>query len=184
MKARRGSLGGSQPADNERARRYVAKYTINPAVAHGIDAEVGSVEPGKMADLVLWDPKFFGIRPAVIIKGGGIVWAALGDPNASIPTPQPVLMRPAFANNIGADLSVSFVSAAALEDGVAARLGLRRRLAAIAPTREIGKAQMRNNDALPSIDIRPDTFAISIDGDRVVPAPVDRLPLAQLYSMF
>jgi urease subunit alpha len=184
MKARRGSLGGSQPADNERARRYVAKYTINPAVAHGIDAEVGSVEPGKMADLVLWDPKFFGIRPAVIIKGGGIVWAALGDPNASIPTPQPVLMRPAFANNIGADLSVSFVSAAALEDGVAARLGLRRRLAAIAPTREVGKAQMRNNDALPSIDIRPDTFAISIDGDHVVPAPVDRLPLAQLYSMF
>jgi urease subunit alpha len=184
MKARRGSLGGSQPADNERARRYVAKYTINPAVAHGIDAEVGSVEPGKMADLVLWDPKFFGIRPAVIIKGGGIVWAALGDPNASIPTPQPVLMRPAFANNIGADLSVSFVSAAALEDGVAARLGLHRRLAAIAPTREVGKAQMRNNDALPSIDIRPDTFAISIDGDHVVPAPVDRLPLAQLYSMF
>jgi urease subunit alpha len=184
MKARRGSLGGSQPADNERARRYVAKYTINPAVAHGIDAEVGSVEPGKMADLVLWDPKFFGIRPAVIIKGGGIVWAALGDPNASIPTPQPVLMRPAFANSIGADLSVSFVSAAALEDGVTARLGLRRRLAAIAPTREVGKAQMRNNDALPSIDIRPDTFAISIDGDHVVPAPVDRLPLAQLYSMF
>jgi urease subunit alpha len=184
MKARRGSLGESQPADNERARRYVAKYTINPAVAHGIDAEVGSVEAGKLADLVLWDPKFFGIRPAVIIKGGGIVWAALGDPNASIPTPQPVLMRPAFANNIGADLSVSFVSGAALEDGVAARLGLRRRLAAIAPTREIGKAQMRNNDALPSIDIRPDTFAISIDGDHVVPAPVDRLPLAQLYSMF
>ncbi|MHB1171101.1 MAG: urease subunit alpha [Lacisediminihabitans sp.] len=184
MKARRGSPGGSLPADNERARRYVAKYTINPAIAHGIDAEVGSVEAGKLADLVLWEPKFFGIRPSVIIKGGGIVWAALGDPNASIPTPQPVLMRPAFTNAIGADLSVSFVSPAALDDGVAERLGLRRRLLPVAPTREVGKAQMRNNDLLPRIDIRPDTFAISIDGEPVVPAPVERLPLAQLYTMF
>jgi urease subunit alpha len=184
MKARRGPLGSSLPADNERARRYVAKYTINPAVAHGIEGEVGSVEPGKLADLVLWDPKFFGIRPSVIIKGGGIVWGALGDPNASIPTPQPVLMRPAFANAIGADLSVSFVSPAALDDGVAERLGLRRRLLPVAPTRAVGKAQMKNNDLLPRIDIRPDTFAISIDGDLVVPAPVDRLPLAQLYTMF
>ena len=184
MKARRGSLGSSLPADNERARRYIAKYTINPAVAHGIDGEVGSVEPGKLADLVLWDPKFFGVRPSVIIKGGGIVWGALGDPNASIPTPQPVLMRPAFANAIGADLSVSFVSPAALDDGVAERLGLRRRLLPVAPTRAVGKAQMKNNDLLPRIDIRPDTFAISIDGDLVVPAPVDRLPLAQLYTMF
>jgi len=184
MKARRGPLGGSLPADNERARRYIAKYTINPAVAHGIEGEVGSVEPGKLADLVLWDPKFFGIRPSVIIKGGGIVWGALGDPNASIPTPQPVLMRPAFANAIGADLSVSFVSPAALDDGVAERLGLRRRLLPVAPTRAVGKAQMKNNDLLPRIDIRPDTFAISIDGDLVVPAPVDRLPLAQLYTMF
>ena len=184
MKARRGPLGSSLPADNERARRYIAKYTINPAVAHGIEGEVGSVEPGKLADLVLWDPKFFGIRPSVIIKGGGIVWGALGDPNASIPTPQPVLMRPAFANAIGADLSVSFVSPAALDDGVAERLGLRRRLLPVAPTRAVGKAQMKNNDLLPRIDIRPDTFAISIDGDLVVPAPVDRLPLAQLYTMF
>ena len=184
MKARRGPLGSSLPADNERARRYIAKYTINPAVAHGIEGEVGSVEPGKLADLVLWDPKFFGIRPSVIIKGGGIVWGALGDPNASIPTPQPVLMRPAFANAIGADLSVSFVSPAALDDGVAERLGLRRRLLPVAPTRAVGKAQMKNNDLLPRIDIRPDTFAISIDGDLVVPAPVDRLPLAQLYAMF
>ena len=184
MKARRGPLGSSLPADNERARRYIAKYTINPAVAHGIEGEVGSVEPGKLADLVLWDPKFFGIRPSVILKGGGIVWGALGDPNASIPTPQPVLMRPAFANAIGADLSVSFVSPAALDDGVAERLGLRRRLLPVAPTRAVGKAQMKNNDLLPRIDIRPDTFAISIDGDLVVPAPVDRLPLAQLYTMF
>jgi urease subunit alpha len=184
MKTRRGSLGTSLPADNERARRYVAKYTINPAVAHGIDNEVGSIEPGKLADLVLWEPKFFGIRPSVIIKGGGLVWGALGDPNASIPTPQPVLMRPAFTDAIGADLSVSFVSPSALDDGLAERLGLRRRILAVASTRQVGKAQMRNNDVLPQIEIRPDTFAISIDGDHVVPAPVDLLPLAQLYTMF
>jgi len=184
MKARRGSLGESLPADNERARRYVAKYTINPAIAHGIDAEVGSVEAGKLADLVLWDPKFFGVRPAIVIKGGAIVWAALGDPNASIPTPQPVLMRPAFGNNVAADLSVSFVSPAAIADGIVGRLGLRRRVAAVSSTRHVGKANMRNNDALPDIDIRPDTFAISVDGDLVVPAPAARLPLAQLYSFF
>ena len=113
MKAQRGDLGGGLPADNLRARRYVAKYTINPAISHGIDDEVGSVEPGKLADLVLWEPKFFGIRPAVVIKGGAMVWAALGDPNASIPTPQPVLMRPALTDAVGADLSVSFVAPAA-----------------------------------------------------------------------
>ena len=184
MKARRGALGESLPADNERARRYVAKYTVNPAIAHGIDHEVGSIEAGKLADLVLWEPKFFGIRPSVVIKGGGLVWGALGDPNASIPTPQPVLMRPAFLDAIGAQLSVSFVSPAALEDGLAVRLGLRRRLEAVRPTREVTKHDLRNNDALPRIDIRPDTFAISIDGEPVEPAPVDRLPLAQLYTMF
>ena len=184
MKARRGSLGDSMPADNERARRYVAKYTINPAIAHGIDHEVGSVEVGKRADLVLWEPKFFGFRPSVVIKGGGLVWAALGDANASIPTPQPVLMRPALAGASGADLSVSFVAPAALADGLAERLGLRRDLVAVRSTREVGKAQMRANDALPRIDIAPETFEIDIDGERVVPAPVDWLPLAQLYSLF
>lgn len=184
MKHRRGRLSESLPADNERARRYVAKYTINPAIGHGIDHEVGSVEVGKLADLVLWDPRFFGVRPEVVIKGGGLVWGALGDPNASIPTPQPVLMRPAFLDAIGADLSVSFVSPAALADGLQERLGLRRRLAAVRSTRAVTKADLKNNDALPRIDIRPDTFAISIDGESVVPAPVDRLPLAQLYAMF
>ncbi len=119
-----------------------------------------------------------------MIKGGGLVWGALGDPNASIPTPQPVLMRPAFLDAIGADLSVTFVSPAALADGLAERLGLRRRLAAVRSTRAVTKADLKNNDALPRIDIRPDTFAISIDGETVVPAPVDRLPLAQLYAMF
>jgi urease subunit alpha len=183
MKARYGQLG-SGPADNERARRYVAKYTINPAIAHGIDHVVGSVEAGKLADLVLWDPRFFGVRPALVIKGGSIAWAALGDPNASIPTPQPGLMRPAFGDAIGADLSFSFVSPAALDDGLAERLELRRQLAAVRPTREVGKAQMKNNDALPSIEIDPETFAIKVDGDLIEPAPADVLPLAQLYNLF
>ncbi|MGC1208623.1 MAG: urease subunit alpha [Ornithinimicrobium sp.] len=184
MKAQRGSLGAAMPADNERARRYVAKYTINPALAHGIDSEIGSVEAGKMADLVLWDPAFFGVRPSVVIKGGLIVWGALGDPNASIPTPQPVLMRPTFGDAIGADLSVSFVAPAALEDGLADTLGLRRRLVAVADTREVGKAAMRNNDTLPDIQVNPETFAITIDGDLIEPDPALSLPMAQLYSMF
>ncbi len=187
MKNRRGGSiigAGGLPADNFRARRYIAKYTINPAITHGIDHEVGSVEPGKLADLVLWEPKFFGIRPSVVLKGGGLVWGALGDPNASIPTPQPVIMRPALTDAIGPQLSLTFVSPFAIEDGLASRLGLRRRLSAVRPTREIGKAQMINNDALPAIDIKPDTFEISIDGEVVVPAPAQRLPLAQLYSLF
>ncbi|KAB1654542.1 urease subunit alpha [Pseudoclavibacter chungangensis] len=184
MKARFGDLGGGLPADNLRARRYVAKYTINPAIAHGVDEHLGSIEPGKLADLVLWDPKLFGVRPAVVLKGGAIAWAALGDPNASIPTPQPVLMRPSFGDAIGADLSISFVSSAALDDGLAGRLGLRRRLLPLAPTRDVGKADMKNNDALPRIEVEPDTFEISIDGERVVPAPASVLPLAQLYNLF
>ncbi|WP_413768093.1 urease subunit alpha [Rhodococcus pyridinivorans] len=184
MKNRRGALGGGMPADNERARRYVAKYTINPAIAHGVDHELGSIEEGKLADLVLWDPKFFGIRPSLVIKGGSIAWAALGDPNASIPTPQPVLQRPAFGDALAPDTSVSFVSPAALDDGLEERLGLRRNLLPLQPTRHIGKADMKQNDVLPRIEIRPDTFNIDINGERVVPAPATELPLAQLYSMF
>ena len=183
MKAQRGALG-SGPADNERARRYVAKYTINPAIAHGIDHEVGSVEPGKLADLVLWDPRFFGVRPSVVIKGGALVYAALGDPNASIPTPQPVLMRPTLVEDDGADHSLTFVAPAALDAGLAGELGLRRRLAAVRPTRDIGKAQMINNDALPLITVDPETFAIDVDGERIAPSPASELPLAQLYAMF
>ncbi|RYB88972.1 urease subunit alpha [Nocardioides glacieisoli] len=183
MKARFGVLG-TGPADNERARRYVAKYTINPAIAHGIDHEVGSVEAGKLADLVLWDPRFFGVRPSIVLKAGAIVYAALGDPNASIPTPQPVLMRPTLVEADGADHSVTFVARSALESGLAADLGLRRRLAAVRPTRDVGKAQMVNNDALPVIKVDPETFAIDIDGERVVPVPASWLPLAQLYTMF
>lgn len=184
MKHRRGPLSSAEPADNERARRYVAKYTINPAIAHGVDAQIGSIEPGKLADLVLWDPRFFGVRPELVIKGGAIAWAALGDPNASIPTPQPVLQRPAFGDATAADTSVAFVSHAAIADGLVDRLGLRRSLAPISSTREVGKSHMRNNDALPRIEIKPDTFEIRIDGDLVEPAPATALPLSQLYSMF
>ncbi|KRB73880.1 urease subunit alpha [Nocardioides sp. Root190] len=185
MKARYGRHGdlAAGPADNARARRYIAKYTINPAIAHGIDHEVGSVEPGKMADLVLWDPRFFGIRPDVVMKSGALVWGALGDPNASIPTPQPVLMRPTLYDD-GSPYGVSFVAPAALADGLVDRLGLRRRLAAVRPTRELTKAHMVNNAALPRIDIDPETFAIDVDGERVLPSPAEELPLAQLYSMF
>jgi urease subunit alpha len=184
MKLRRGSLGENLPADNERARRYVAKYTINPAIAHGIADDIGSVEVGKLADLVVWDPKFFAVRPAVVIKGGVLAWGALGDPNASIPTPQPVMMRPAFGHAIGADVSLAYVSPAAIDAGLADELGLRRQLRAVESTRHIGKADLKNNVALPDIVIRPDTFEISIDGEPVVPAPAESLPLAQLYNLF
>jgi len=184
MKTRRGPLDGGLPADNERARRYVAKYTINPAIAHGIAHEVGSVEVGKLADLVLWDPRFFGVRPELVIKAGALVRAALGDPNASIPTPQPVLMRPTLVDADGSDHAVTFVAPSALDDGLAERLGLRRRLVGVTPTRQVGKADMVNNDALPDIHVDPETFAITIDGDLVEPAPAVELPLTQLYSLF
>ncbi|MFJ9186587.1 MULTISPECIES: urease subunit alpha [Streptomyces] len=184
MKQRFGDRGSELPADNERARRYVAKYTICPAVAHGIDHVVGSVEPGKLADLVLWDPAFFGIRPAAVIKGGMAVYAPLGDAGAAIPTTQPVLMRATSAAEAAPHLSVSFVSPMALADGLAERLGLVRELVAIRPTRHLTKADLPNNTALPAIDVDPETFAIRIDGELVEPAPAAELPLAQRYSMF
>jgi urease subunit alpha len=184
MKRRFGDRGSELPADNERARRYVAKYTICPAVAHGIDHVVGSVEPGKLADLVLWDPAFFGIRPAAVIKGGMVVYAPLGDANAAIPTTQPVLLRPTAAAEAAPHLSVSFVAPAALADGLAERIGLVRELVAVRPTRHLTKADLPNNTALPDIDVDPETFAIRIDGELVEPAPATELPLAQRYSMF
>ncbi|MFF8556344.1 urease subunit alpha [Streptomyces sp. NPDC015501] len=184
MKQRFGDRGSALPADNERARRYVAKYTICPAVAHGIDHVVGSVEPGKLADLVLWDPAFFGIRPAAVIKGGMAVYAPLGDAGAAIPTTQPVLLRPTAAAGAAPHLSVSFVSPLALENGLAERLGLVRELVAVRPTRHLTKADLPNNTALPAIDVDPETFAIRIDGEPVEPAPAAELPLAQRYSMF
>jgi urease subunit alpha len=185
MKGRFGRPGTGR-ADNERARRYVAKYTICPAVAHGIDADVGSVEVGKLADLVLWDPRFFGVRPHVVLKGGTIAWAVLGDPNASIPTPQPVLGRPMFAGagRAAAESSISFVAPAAIEAGLVARLGLRRTVKAVADTRGLGKADLPENTARPEIRVEPDTFRVWIDGEAVEPRPAAELPLAQRYFLF
>jgi urease subunit alpha len=186
MKARRGALPGPEPADNLRARRYVAKYTICPAIAHGLDDEIGSVQVGKLADLVLWDPMFFGVRPHVVLKGGMIAWAQMGDANASIPTPQPVLPRPMWgaAPVVAAGTSVHFVSTAAVEDDLAGRLAVRRDLVPVKNTRRLGKDAMPLNDALPRIEVDPDTFTVSIDGERVEPAPATELPMAQRYFLF
>lgn len=186
MKRRRGFLEGDVRADNNRARRYVAKYTICPAVAHGMDHEIGSVEVGKLADLVLWEPAFFGVRPHAVIKGGMIAWAAMGDANASIPTPQPVLPRPMFgaAPAAAAATSVHFVAPQALEDGLADRLDVRRKLLAVSNVRRVGKAQMPLNDALPRIEVDADTFTVRIDGEVWQEQPAAELPMAQRYFLF
>jgi urease subunit alpha len=186
MKRRRGFLEGDVRADNNRARRYVAKYTICPAVAHGLDHEIGSVEVGKLADLVLWEPAFFGVRPHAVVKGGMIAWAAMGDANASIPTPQPVLPRPMFgaAPAAAAATSVHFVAPQAIEDGLADRLDIRRKLVAVQNVRKVGKAQMPLNDALPRIEVDPDTFTVRIDGDVWAEQPATELPMAQRYFLF
>jgi len=186
MKQRRGTLPGDGPADNVRARRYVAKYTINPAIAHGLDGEIGSVEAGKLADLVLWHPAFFGVRPHAVLKGGFVAWAAMGDANASIPTPQPVLPRPMWGayGRVPSATSVSFVAPAAVEDGLAERLGLARELVPVLDVSRRGKADMVNNDALPDIRVAPDTFTVTIDGIVVEAAPVTELPMAQRYFLF
>ncbi|WP_367132803.1 urease subunit alpha [Saccharothrix sp. HUAS TT1] len=171
-------------ADNLRARRYVAKYTINPAVAHGIDHEVGSVEVGKLADLVLWEPKFFGVRPSVVLKGGFIAHAAMGDANASIPTPQPVFARPMFGAHSAARSSVHFVSQQAVDADLADVLRLARPLVPIRDTRGVTKADMVLNDAMPRVEVDPDSFAVRIDGELVEPDPVAELPMAQRYFLF
>ena len=185
-KQRWGALPGDGAADNLRARRYVAKYTICPAVAHGLDEEIGSVQVGKLADLVLWQPAFFGVRPSVVLKGGMIAWAAMGDANASIPTPQPVLPRPMFgaAPLTAAATSVHFVAQSALDGGLASRLAVRRRLAPVRDSRGVRKADLPLNDALPSIEVEPDTFTVRIDGEVVEPAPATELPMAQRYFLF
>ncbi|MGH9091257.1 MAG: urease subunit alpha [Acidimicrobiales bacterium] len=186
MKARRGPMDGDGRADNARARRYVAKYTICPAVAHGLDREIGSVEPGKLADLVLYDPALFGVRPALVLKGGMIAWAQMGDANASIPTPQPVLPRPMFgaAPAAVAATSAAFVAPAALEAGLAERLALRRPLLPVGDTRRVGKQDLPNNDALPEITVDPDTFTVTVDGEVMTEAPAAVLPMAQRYFLF
>jgi urease subunit alpha len=186
MKARRGRLPGDDAADNVRARRYVAKYTICPAIAHGLEAEIGSVEAGKLADLVLWDPAFFAVRPLLVLKGGAVAWAQMGDANASIPTPQPVLGRPMFGylGAVPARTSLAFTSPAAIEAGLADRLGIGRQLVPVADTRSRTKADLPGNDALPHIEVDPDTFTVRVDGEIIEPAPAVELPMAQRYFLF
>ena len=186
MKRRRGALPGDGSADNNRVRRYVAKYTICPAVAHGLDREIGSVEVGKLADLVLWEPAFFGVRPHAVLKGGMIAWAAMGDANASIPTPQPVLPRPMFgaAPATSAATSVHFVAPQAIESGLADTLAVARQLVPVGNVRDVGKADLPLNDALPDIQIDPDTFTVRIDGQVWPEQPPAELPMAQRYFLF
>ena len=187
MRNERGRLDGEQGEnDNLRIRRYVAKYTVNPAVAHGISHEVGSVEVGKLADLVLWKPAFFGVKPDVVIKGGFIAWAQMGDANASIPTPQPQLMRPmfgAYGRATGAT-SLAFVSKLSLQDGDVDRYGLTKTLSAVRGCRTIGKRDMRLNDALPDIRVDPETYIVTADGEELQAEAANVLPLAQRYFLF
>ncbi|PCD02093.1 urease subunit alpha [Sphingomonas spermidinifaciens] len=187
MKRQRGALPGDDgEADNLRARRYVAKYTINPAIAHGISHIVGSVEVGKLADLVLWSPAFFAVKPDLVIKGGSIAAAPMGDPNASIPTPQPVHYRPMFGalGRAGALSALHFVSAASIEEGVAERLSLVRPVEAVRGTRGIGKGDMILNDALPHLEVDPETYEVRADGELLTCEPADVLPFAQRYFLF
>ena len=187
MKRQRGSLAGEKPgSDNQRVRRYVAKYTLNPAIAHGIAREVGSVEAGKLADLVLWRPAFFGVKPEIVLKGGMIAWSAMGEANASIPTPQPVLYRPMFAA-LGAALrttSLTFVSQKALAGGVPEQLGLKKRVVAVAGCRGLGKQDMVHNQALPRLEVDPETYEVRADGELLTSEPASALPLTQRYFLF
>ncbi|RKH32743.1 urease subunit alpha [Corallococcus sicarius] len=187
MREQRGRLSGEQgDNDNLRIRRYVAKYTINPAIAHGLSHEVGSVEVGKLADLVLWKPAFFGARPELVLKGGFIAWAQMGDANASIPTPQPYLMRPMFGarGRARGSTSLAFVSGRALAEGTVQGLGLTKRLSAVVGCRKLGKKDMRLNDALPVITVDPETYEVRADGELLRCEPATWLPLAQRYSLF
>lgn len=186
MKRRRGALPGDGAADNSRVRRYVAKYTICPAIAHGLDHEIGSVEVGKLADLVLWEPAFFGVRPHAVLKGGMIAWAAMGDANASIPTPQPVLPRPMFgaAPATLRATCLHFVAPQAVEAGLAERLSVTRPLVPVNDIHGVGKAQLPLNDALPTIEVDPDTFTVRIDGEVWPEQPAAELPMAQRYFLF
>ena len=189
MKVQRGALPEDLGAgnDNFRVKRYIAKYTINPAVAHGMSRHIGSIEAGKLADLVLWSPAFFGVKPDLVIKGGAIAAAAMGDPNASIPTPQPVHYRPMFGAFAGARAatSITFVSGVAIAEGVGARLGLTKQLAAVKNCRGgITKASMYLNDATPDISVDPETYEVRANGELLVCEPARELPMAQRYFMF
>ena len=187
MRQQRGRLPGDAGTnDNLRIKRYISKYTINPAIAHGMSHLIGSVEPGKLADLVLWKPAFFGAKPELVIKGGIIAWAQMGDPNASIPTPQPVFMRPMFGayGSAAGPIGISFVSRACQAAGVTAGYGLRKRIEAVRGCRHLGKRHMKWNDALPRITVDPETYEVRADGELLVCEPAQRLALAQRYFLF
>lgn len=187
MKLQRGALAGESAGDdNLRIRRYVAKYTINPAIAHGVSTHVGSVEPGKLADLVLWRPAFFGAKPELVLKGGFIAWAQMGDANASIPTPEPVRMRPMFGalGKAAAKTSMAFVSQTAEAAGIARQYGLEKHVVAVRGCRGLGKKDMRLNDALPRLEVNPETYEVRADGQLLTCEPAKVLPLAQRYFLF
>ena len=187
MKAQRGPLPeDSGRNDNFRAKRYVAKYTINPAITHGVAEHIGSIEPGKLADLVLWKPAFFGAKPEMVVKGGFIAWSAMGDPNASIPTPQPVLYRPMFGSFGGATAAtgLTFISQEAISAGVPERLRISKKAAAVRNCRKIGKKDLLLNDATPNIDVDPETYEVRVDGELLTCEPAHVLPLAQRYFLF
>ena len=187
MKQQRGPLPqDSGRNDNARVKRYVAKYTINPAITHGIAREVGSIEPGKLADLVLWKPAFFGVKPELVVKGGLIAWSVMGDANASIPTPQPVLYRPMFGSFGGAigATSVCFMSKASVAAEIPAQLGLKRRAVAVEQCRTIGKRDMVHNAAVPVIEVDPESYEVRVDGELLTCEPAAILPLAQRYFLF
>ena len=187
MKVQRGALPqDSDRNDNFRVKRYIAKYTINPAITHGVSRQIGSIEPGKLADLVLWKPAFFGVKPEMIVKGGFISWSAMGDANASIPTPQPVMYRPMFGSfgAATAATSLTFVSKAALEAGLPEKIGLHKQAVAVENCRTIGKANMIHNDATPNIEVDPETYEVRADGELLTCEPAEVLPLAQRYFLF
>jgi urease subunit alpha len=187
MKQQRGALPQEKgDNDNLRIRRYIAKYTINPAIAHGFGHLVGSIEVGKLADLVLWKPAFFGIKPELVLKGGMIAWSQMGDPNASIPTPQPVFMRPMFAAHGGAigPVCYAFVSQTSLDSGTVAGYGLSKSAMPVRNCRRLGKRDMKQNDATPVITVDPETYQVTADGAPLVCAPAESLPLAQRYCLF
>lgn len=187
MRKQRGALPDESPGnDNLRIKRYISKYTINPAISHGMSHLIGSVEPGKLADLVLWKPGFFGVRPEIVLKGGFIAWAQMGDPNASIPTPQPVLMRPMFGSFGGAPArtSIAWVSQACLQNGIANSYNLRKRTEAVKGCRRLSKKDMLWNNATPQITVDPETYQVTADGQLLTCQPAQSLPLAQLYSLF
>ncbi|WP_217597993.1 urease subunit alpha, partial [Cohnella sp. GbtcB17] len=186
MKRQRGPLETDTDSDNFRIRRYIAKYTINPAITHGISHLVGSIEPGKLADLAVWSPAFFGVKPDLVLKGGSIAYAQMGDPGASIPTPQPVMGRPMFAayGRAVERCAITFVSQAAYDSGLAGRLGLRKRIEPVRNCRSVSKSDMILNDATPDIRVDPETYAVTVDGVPAVCEPAERLPMAQRYFLF